>query len=187
MSAKRQLVYVILLAGLRMFGLVPVALAQNPLADANVTVQINRESAALMAGDWVEFNTVLHNGGTTATPPLVVHLNIAAVKKGRHVDPEDWSPERTQYLAPIQPGDSVQLTWKLHALFEGEFATFVTIVSPEKSFLPVASSSSLVHVDPDNILPMAEVIPVVVVVPTVPLALLLFSIAHARRRRRGTP
>lgn len=181
MSSKRHLIYVILLAGLL---LAPVkTFAQSTLPDGIVSVQINKDSASLIAGDWVEFNTVLQNNGTTATPPLVAHLNIAAVEKGRYVDPEDWSPERTQYLEPIQPGDSIRLNWKVHALVKGNFASFVTIVSPEKSFVPVVSSSLFIHVKPDNILPMAEVIPVVAVVPIFPLALLLVSIARARRRR----
>ena len=183
MSSKRHLAYVILLAGLLILGLVPAkTFAQNTSPDSIVSVQINKDSASLIAGDWVEFNTILQNNGTTATPPLVAHLNIAAVEKGRYVDPEDWSPERTQYLEPIQPADSIRLHWKVHALVKGNFASFVTIVSPEESFVPVVSSSLLIHVKPDNILPLAEVIPVVTVVPVFPLALLLFSVAQARRR-----
>ena len=148
-----------------------------------VTVQISQESAALMAGDWVEFNTVLRNAGATVTPPLVAHLNIAALTPGKHVDPEDWSPQRTQYLPSLPPGETAELTWKLHVLFEGEFASFVTVVSSEKSFNSVTSSALLLQVKPDNILPMNEVVPVAVVIPLFPLGLLLFSGMYARRRR----
>ena len=151
--------------------------------DSPLKVQISQESASLLAGDWVEFNTILRNNSTMATPPLVAHLNIAAVEKGPYVDPEDWSPQRTQYLPPLAPGESVQLDWQVHALVKGEFAFFVTIVSPEKTFSPIVSPSLLAQVAPDNILPLNEVIPVVVIVPLFPLALFLFNSAQGWRQR----
>ena len=155
--------------------------AQTP--DTPLNIQISQESATLLAGDWVEFNTILRNDNTTATPPLVAHLNIAAVEKGPYVDPEDWSPRRTQYLPPLGPGESAQLDWQVHVLVKGEFALFVTIVSPEKAFSSVVSPSLLTQVAPDNILPLDEVIPVVAVVPLFPLALLLFNSSQGWRQR----
>jgi hypothetical protein len=162
---------------------ISVIQAQNT-SGGNVSVQISKDSAALVAGDWVEFTTLLRNDGAGATPPLVAHLNIAAVKRGRYVDPEDWSPKRTQYLPPLEPGDSHQLNWRVHALAEGEFASFVTVVSPEESFEPVVGKSLLLHVEPDNILPLSDVIPVVAVVPFFPLALLLWNTVRNRRQRQ---
>jgi hypothetical protein len=175
-------VYLILLGGLPLLGLAPVAWAQNASTDGAVTVEISKESATLTAGEWVAFETMLRNGGATPTPPLAAHLSIAALAKGKHVDPEDWSPQRTQYLPPLQPGASVQLRWKLHTLFEGAFASFVTVVSAEESFPPALSSPLRLQVAPDNILPLKEVIPVVAVVPFFPLALLLFMVVYTRRR-----
>lgn len=160
-----------------------VAWAQGSPIDRAVTVEISRESAALTAGEWVEFETVLRNRGVTATPPLAAHLSVAALVAGKHVDPEDWSPQRTQYLPPLQPDESVRLPWRLHVLFEGSFASFVTVVSEDESFPTVVSPSLRVHVGQDNILPWKDVIPVVAVVPIFPLALLVLSVALARRRR----
>jgi hypothetical protein len=177
-----RVVCLVLLGGLVVFGVASGARAQGSPTSGAVTVEISRESAALTAGEWVEFNTVLRNNGAIATPPMTAHLSIAALAAGKHVDPEDWSPQRTQFLSPLQPGESVQLPWRLHVLFEGAFASFVTLVSENESFAPVVSPSLRVQVAQDSILPWKDVIPVVAVVPLFPLALLVITVAYARRR-----
>lgn len=177
----------VLLAGLLLIAVVPVGWAQDAPADAKVTLQITKTDGVVTAGDWLEFDAVLRNEGATVTPPLAAHLSIAALTQGKHVDPEDWSPQRTQYLSPLQPGESVQLPWRLHALLEGTFASFVTVVSEEGSFRPVVSESLRLRVAPDKILPWKDVIPVVALVPVFPLALLVFGVASARRQRRLAP
>lgn len=177
-----RVVCLVLLGGLVVFGVASAARAQGSPTSGAVTVEISRESAALTAGEWVEFNTVLRNNGAIATPPMTAHLSIAALAAGKHVDPEDWSPQRTQFLSPLQPGESVQLPWRLHVLFEGAFASFVTLVSENESFAPVVSPSLRVQVAQDSILPWKDVIPVVAVVPLFPLALLVITVAYARRR-----
>lgn len=169
----------IMALGAILFGLVPVAAAQT---NGRLLVTMSRETAVLMAGDWVEFTTTLRNDGAAATPPLVAHLSVTAVDTDRHVDPEDWSPQRTQFLPPLPPGESVALHWQLHALFEGEFAAFVTIVAKDGTSAPAMGTPLRVQVSPDNILPLEAVIPVAAIVPFFPLALLVFSVAKSRRR-----
>jgi len=71
----------------------------------------------------------------------------------------------------------------VHTLFEGDFAIYVTIVSQEKSFGPVGSPTLHIHAGPDNVLPLNEVIPVAVIVPLFPLALLLFTSRSKRNQR----
>ena len=171
----------LLILGVVRSGSTPTAAAQSSVGN-ELSIQISQETATLMAGDWVAFHTVLQNDSATATPPLAVHLSVADVKSGRHVDPEDWSPQRTQYVQ-LQPGESVQLNWRLHALFEGEFATFLTVLSPERTFVPLMSSPLQLQVTPDNILPLRTVIPVVAVVPIFPLGLLLVTVLNRRKRR----
>jgi hypothetical protein len=184
-AARRSLLRLILLSGLILFVSAPAAGARSSPSDATVSVQISKESAALAAAEWMEFDTVLRNNGATATPPLVAHLAIAALDIGRYVDPEDWSPQRTQYLPPLQPGESVKLAWRLRALIEGAFVTFVTVVSAEESFPPAVSASLRLQVAPDDILPLKDVIPVAAVVPLFPLALLVFGALYARRMERS--
>lgn len=178
----RQFAFVILLL-IAWLGLTSAIEAQN---ESGLSIQISRQTVSMMAGDWATFNTRLHNGGQSASPPLVAHLNIAAVKQGPYVDPEDWSPQRTQYLPPLQPGETVEVVWQVHALTQGEFGAYVTIISPQASFEPVVSSTLLLQVAADNILPLNQVIPVVAAVPLFPLGLLLFSIGYARKQQNHT-
>jgi hypothetical protein len=166
------------------FGYASGIRAQTTANGNPLSVQINQESATMVAGDWIEFSAILRNDSATTTPPLVAHLNIAAVKEGPYVDPEDWAARRTQYLSPLGPGESAQVNWQIHALVKGEFAFFATIVSSDSAFSPVVSPSLLAQVAPDNILPLNAVIPVVAVVPLFPLALLLFG-STRRWRQRG--
>lgn len=171
-----------LLAGVLALAPAAAASAQaRPDGDA-FTIRIGKASATLAAGEWVEFDTVLHNRGAVATPRLVAHLAIAALAEGPHVDPEDWSPRRTQYVPPLRPGESVRLAWRLHALFEGTFASFVSVVSAQDRFPPAVSEVLRLEVTPDNFLPLDRVIPVVSVVPFFPLALIVFVAVRRRRR-----
>lgn len=149
-----------------------------------VSVEIDMDSASVVAGDWVDFSTEISNVGDVDTPKLVAHLNIAAAKRGPYVDPEDWSPVRTQYIDPISPGDSVRRYWEVHTLTDGDFAVFVTVVSSDESFTPDVSPTLLVHVEPNEVLPLKEVLPVAVVVPLFPLMLLFYSIVKSRREYR---
>ena len=161
-------------------------LAQTKTLDGTVSVKINLDTASVVAGDWVEFNTEISNFGQTTTPKLVAHLNIAAVLRGPYVDPEDWSPVRTQYIDPIRSGDSVTRYWEVHTLIDGEFAVFVTIVSSAESFNPEVSPTLLIHVEPDEVLPLNDVLLVAVVVPLFPLVILVFSFVKSRSKYRDT-
>ena len=175
-------VAVILVVGMLLLGgLAAPVWGQGP--DEALSIEVSQDSGSILAGEWIEFNTVLHNTSDAATPPLVAHLNVAAVEPGPYVDPEDWSPNRTRYVAAIQSGDSVQLQWRVHALMEGEFGVFVTIISSERSFSSVASSPLHLHVEPDQVLPMDNVVPVITIVPIIPLVLFLVGLVSAWRRR----
>ncbi len=177
-----KLVGLIMLAGSLMSGTPAYATTRTVPADAVVGIAIDKRASALTAGNWMAFETVLRNQRPTATPPLVAHLSIAALQPGQYVDPEDWSPERSQYLPPLQPGESVKLDWQLHALFEGAFIVFVTVVAADLPSTPVTSATLRVRVAPDDVLPMDEVVPVVAVVPAFPLALLVVTVAYRRWR-----
>jgi hypothetical protein len=176
----------LLIALISLVSLRPVkAFAQTATPEGSVTVTIDKDSTSVVAGAWVRFHTMISNRGNSATPPLVANFNVASIHPGFHVDPEDWSPLRTQYIDTLQPGESVELAWDVHALFEGDFAIYVTIVSQEKNFEPVGSPTLHIQAGPDNVLPMNEVIPVVAIIPLFPLALLLFT-TLSRRKQRST-
>ena len=185
-AARRRLLLacLILLNAFLLFVSAELAHALNVPGEAHISVAMSRESAAVTAAEWVEFQSVLRNDGATATPPLVAHLAIAAVDKAREVDPEDWSTQRTQHVRPLQPGESVQLGWKLRALIDGTYAAFVTVVSAREPFPSAVSAPVRLQVAPDDILPLQEVVPVAAVVPLCPLALLVSTVIYKRRKDR---
>ncbi len=175
---KKQMMLLMTLLAL-LLGLVPAAAAQ---AGDGIAVEMSQETAVLVAGDWVEFTTAIRNNGSAATPPLVVHLSLAPVDTLRHVDPEDWLPTMTQHLPALAAGESAQFHWRVHALFEGHFSAFVTVLAEDGSLAPAAGAPLQIAVSPDNILPLKDVIPVAAVVPFFPLALLAFSVVKSRRQ-----
>jgi hypothetical protein len=158
------------------------ASAETVSPTRTVSVDIDLVSAFVVAGDWVEFSTEIRNLGEVDTPKLVAHLNVAAAIRGPYVDPEDWSPVRTQYIDPISQGDSATRFWEVHTLTDGDFAVFVTVVSLDESFVPQVSPTLLISAVPNEFLPLKEVLAVAVVVPLFPLTLLLFSIVRSRSK-----
>ncbi|MBI5565280.1 MAG: ABC transporter permease subunit, partial [Chloroflexi bacterium] len=86
-----------------------------PFAQAEQALEITLDLAytTVNAGDEIEFNTVVTNSGTEASPALNVAMNIVKTGKGDPVDPEDWSPERTQQVDALAPGESAEQTWTI--------------------------------------------------------------------------
>jgi ABC-type transport system involved in multi-copper enzyme maturation permease subunit len=138
-------------------------------------ISIDNTSFVTKNGDKVEFHTVVTNNDTAASPPLIVAMNIINLSStGDVVDPEDWSPERTQYLKTLAPGESATQAWTLHTILEGNYMVYVVLIpSPtnnESTSQPVASSgihvvvNPFTRINPGGILPFAIGIPVALVV-----------------------
>lgn len=185
MNMKNRKIFLGLRAGMFVIigSTIPIS-AEISSSDDMVSVKIDMDSASVVAGDWVEFSTEISNLGQSKTPKLLAHLNIAAVVRGPYVDPEDWSPVRTQYIDPIKPGDSVTRFWEVHTLTDGDFAVFVTVVPSDGSFVPQVSPTLLIRAEPNDFLSLKDVLPVSVVVPLFPLMLLFYSFAKSRREHR---
>jgi hypothetical protein len=73
-----------------------------------------------------------------ASSPLSVQVaaepaRVETVLGGRfmittdYVDPEDWSPSRSQQLS-LEPGESRKLSWELQAVNAGHLAAYVVVV-----------------------------------------------------------
>ena len=126
------------------------------------------------------------NPGTETASNMVVALNIHNLSKGETIDPEDWSPERTQYIEEIEPGQSVPLKWTVYAVFRGKYLVYVTVVpkpaGPQATVHPVASSGinltiqTATNVNPGGMLPVA-------LGTTGGLSLGAFALRWTRRRR----
>jgi ABC-type transport system involved in multi-copper enzyme maturation permease subunit len=169
------------------FGLIP-AQAQPPQAfdSANLQISIDTTSALTKNGDKVEFHTTVMNKGSEASPPLIVAMNIINLDStGDVVDPEDWSPERTQYLESLEAGKSATQSWTLNTILEGEYMVYVVLIptpeSDNRTSQPVTSQGIHVKVNqftrlnPGGILPFAVGIPII-------LVLILAGVLWMRRR-----
>src|SRR2546427_3617495 len=87
-----------------------------------VQISIDMDYKTVKAGDHILFNTVLTNPGPQNSSPMAVAMNIVNLKAaGDVVDPEDWSPQRTQYRETLAPGQPVSLSWRVNAILDGNF------------------------------------------------------------------
>ena len=89
------------------------------------------------------------------------------------------------YLWHLSAGESRDTTWKANSLLGSELAAFASVVSPERDFVPAASPPPRLHVVPDNILPITDVIPVVALIPIFPMVLLPAGPILTIRSRRA--
>lgn len=162
------------------------ALGPQSFDSANLQIGIDTTSANTKNGDKVEFHTTVTNNSAQKTPPLIVAMNIINLDStGDVVDPEDWSPERTQYLQSLKPGQTAKQSWVLNTILEGDYMVYVVLIpTPESANVtsqPVTSPGIHVQVkaftrlNPGGILPFAIGIPIF-------LILVLAGMLWVRRR-----
>jgi len=153
---------VVLLAAL------PTMASQQPAstpAQTPLQISINMDYKQADAGDKFDFETVVTNAGTQKASNVVVAMNIVNLSKGEAVDPEDWSPERTQYIEEIDPGQSATLSWKVHSVFSGKYLVYMVVIpkpaGPKATVQPVASNAihltikGVTRVNPGGMMPVA--------------------------------
>jgi CARDB len=159
--------------------------AQGTDAEQALEITLDLPYTTVNAGDEIEFNTVVTNNGTEESPPMNVAMNIVKTGKGDPVDPEDWSPERTQGVDPLAPGESAEQTWTIDAILEGDYMVYMTIIpqpdGPESTSQPVSSQGLHLIVKAFNQTNPGGVLPVAIITP---LALILLSFLPRRRWRR---
>jgi hypothetical protein len=84
---------------------------------------------------------------------MFVAMNIINLAKdGDPVDPEDWSPQRTQSIAPLAVGRSATQSWSIHAILDGNYMVYRVLVpepnGPQSTSQPVVSSGIHMTVTP---------------------------------------
>ena len=182
----------VLLVSLLSFASPAVVLSQEPAAAAQMTeaqlqVSIDVTAKTVRAGTPLLYNTVVTNTGTTATPPLIVAMNIINLNaSGDVVDPEDWSPQRTQYSDPIAPGQSATLNWRINAILDGNYMVYMAVIpapdGAEETSHPVTSPgihlivTKYTRLNPGGVLPYAIGGPVL-------LGLIIFFVYRQRHRQ----
>ena len=155
-----------------------------------LTISIDKTYNIGKTGDKVEFNTVVTNNGTEATAPLIVAMNVINLDAhGDVVDPEDWSPQRTQYMESLKPGESANQSWIINTILEGDYMVYSVLIpqpgSQNATSHPIASSGIHLTVAPFTRLNPGGVLPYVIGVP-IALVVLMYFIYRRRNRQIDT-
>jgi hypothetical protein len=171
-----RLAHVAVLAAVFLPGGVEPAHATEDLA-----VTVDRARVETKLGHKFAFESTIANHGSAAARGLIAHLNVLSYDSTVYVDPEDWSPNRTRYLAPIPAGGSTTITWRMQAVNAGSIAVYVAVLARGAAVEP--STGPVVNVtiakrttlNSEGILPLALGIPATLG--------LLFLAVRLRRRR----
>ncbi len=130
-----------------------------------VSVILDRSLVHRSLGQSLDFTSTVRNNLDTAQPRLVVHLNVLSLDDSVYVDPEDWSSNRTRYIA-VAAGEAVGVRWVLKAVNGGSFVVYVAVLRGDGSG-PIAVSQPLqVRVAERRTLNPGGVLPVVIAVPS---------------------
>ena len=140
------------------------SVAQSGADPSTISVELDRSEADAGPGEKLTFVSTLRNTGNQPVTDLVVLLNIVTADPDVYVDPEDWSPRRTQYIDELGPRDSVELTWDVRAVTSGPLVLYVAASYPASD--EVAASGPLYLtvsgrrvVNSDNVLPLVLGLP----------------------------
>jgi hypothetical protein len=150
-------------------------------AAGDVTVTLDRPSVSTSLGQSFGFASTVRNAGDGQLTGLIAHLNVLSVDPDVYVDPEDWSSRRTQFLAPLAPGASVDLPWRVQAVNSGELVVYVAVTAEDGADPVVASGPLRLTVTEQRTVNAGGVLPLAVAMPA---AVLVLMGAAARRRRR---
>jgi hypothetical protein len=119
---------------------------------------------------------------------LVVAMNIINLGKSDPVDPEDWSPERTQHVDALDPGASAEQTWSVEGILDGNYMVYMTAIvkpgAPGETTLPVTSPGIHLTVQPYQSTNPGGVLPVAIGMP-LGLLVVAFLLRRYWRSERG--
>lgn len=160
------------------------ALAAAPL---RIKVVVEPAHIETVLGGRFMITTEITNTGTAPSGEILAHLNVASIEGSVYVDPEDWSPSRSQQLS-LRPGESRKLSWEIQAVNAGHFAAYVVVVPFGDK---VAGNEPLmvgplvdVQVAAKSTLTAGGALPVVVMVPVL-LGLAAAGVFFRARRRES--
>lgn len=152
--------------------------AAGTVTEPDVVVTTTQTRLDVRIGESVTIDSRVTNRGATPADHLVAHVNVASVD-GSYVDLEDWSAEVTKVVAPVPPGGSATVSWRLQAVNAGRFHVYV-VVLPETGS-SVASRAVAVTVAQRRTVNVGGVLPVALATP---LLVGAWSVVTRRRLRR---
>ena len=161
--------------------------AQQSPENNDLEISIDMDYTAVKTGDKVEYNTRVTNNGTQTSSPLIVAMNVINLDaEGDVVDPEDWSPERTQYIEALGVGESADLHWIINTILAGDYMVYMVLIpapaSAEATSRPIVTSGIHLTVTPFTRLNPIGVLPYAIGAPTLLLGIIYF--VYRRRRQQ---
>ena len=153
----------------------------------NLTISLDTEYRETFTGDKIEFTTVVTNNSTNPSTALILAMNIINLDaNGDVVDPEDWSPERTQYLESLASGESSTRTWIVTPIFEGDYLIYIVVIptpeSQEATSQPISSSGLHLTINAGTGLNPGGVLPLLIGIPVVLITILLVLLWYRRKQ-----
>jgi len=174
-------------------GLMTVSLLATPVyalqgdQPKGFVISIDNDYQQVKMGDTIEVGTAITNNTPLSSPPLIVAMNVINLEDaGEVVDPEDWSPERTQYIDSLKPGQTVLLDWIINPILQGNFMVYMVLIpetaSAENTSYAVASSGVRLTVTPFSEFKTRGVLPIVIGEPILLLVITYFVYRHRRQQ-----
>jgi ABC-2 type transport system permease protein len=172
-----RLIGVSVIAGFMMLVSTPPARAQEAgvvVHQSPLQISVDMAYKTVRQGEHIIYNTTVTNHGTEDSPPLCLAMNIINLDAaGDIVDPEDWSPQRTQYIPTLGAGQSATHSWRVNAILDGDYLVYMVVI-PEPSGDDATSqvnASSGIHLivtpytrlNPGGVLPYAIGGPIVLI------------------------
>lgn len=160
---------------------------QAPIVQHPLEITIDKSDTVFRAGTPLLFKTEIKNPAAESSHPVIVAMNIINLDKtGEVVDPEDWSPQRTQYVEPLAPGQSTTLDWRINAILDGDFMVYIVAIpapgGPDATSQPVASSGVHLTVTPYTKLNPGGVLPYAIGGPVLLVLVIFFVYRHRRKQ-----
>jgi|SRR5262245_12530047 len=172
-------------AALAALTVIPAAHAAAQQTDG-LEVTVDQPRITTVIGDRITIRAHVTNSGSTASDPLIAHLNVASLT-GTYVDLEDWTAAPTQHLEPLGGHATTALAWDIQAVNAGRFDVYVVVLpnGPTSSGTGPAMASSPVEVTVagKRTLNAGGSLPVVIAVPLLLGAAALGSRLRLRRIR----
>jgi hypothetical protein len=155
--------------------------AEAPAAASPLTVVLDETERQVGPGQRIRFTSTVRNTSDQAVEDLVAHVAILTSDSDVYVDPEDWSPRRTQFVDRLAPGQDTELTWTVQAVTAGPVILYVAVTDPGSDTVAV-SGPLYMNVTGRRVVNSADALPLVTGVPAA--VLLLLGLVGVRRRRR---
>jgi hypothetical protein len=155
--------------------------ADQPASPSPLTVVLDETELEVGPGQRIRFTSTLRNTSDQPVSDLVAHVAILTSDSNVYVDPEDWSPRRTQFVGRLDPGEDTELTWNVQAVTAGPVILYVAVTDPGSDTVAV-SGPLYMNVTGRRVVNSADALPLVTGVPAA--VLLLLGLAGIRRRQR---